>query len=88
MALAVLEDNDSFEVWPENLPAVRAFTACASQWRVLPLGLAGSAFIGLDYGACKVALDAHGLALAPADFAAFQVIEAEAARALNERRAA
>lgn len=34
-----------YEVWPENLEAVKLFLRCQTQWRTGPNGL-----IGLDYG--------------------------------------
>lgn len=53
------------QVLPENLPAMLAFDACSTQWRV---GFAGKT--GLDYGACLATLAAYlprWQAQAPAD---------------------
>jgi hypothetical protein len=38
-------------VWPDNLPAVNAFVALSTQWRV---GMSGP--VGLDYGAIHAVL--------------------------------
>jgi len=43
---------DEFEVWPDTLPAVNAFIAMETQWRV---GFAGAT--GLDYTALPAVLD-------------------------------
>lgn len=87
MALAAQSSEETFDVWPENAMAVKAFVACSSQWRTMSAGLGGSVFMGIDYAAARVALDAHGLVLSGDDFRGFQVMEAEAARILNERPA-
>lgn len=89
MALRAREtpaDEEAFAVMPENQAAVRLFMAAASQWRTAPLGLAGFAFTGIDYGAARVAWEAHGLDPTPDDFGGFQVMEAAAAQALNAQR--
>lgn len=43
---------DEFGVWPDTLPAVNAFIAMETQWRI---GMAGAT--GLDYAALPAVLD-------------------------------
>lgn len=86
-ALAARDGTDTeFTIWPENETALNAFLASASQWRTAPAGLAGFIVVGLDYGAVKVALDAHGIGLDAETFSGLQVMEAEAVSCLNEAR--
>ena len=44
------QDDDDFEVWPENWPAVQLFMELGTQWRVAA-GMGGLAYLGLDYAA-------------------------------------
>lgn len=45
-----------FEVWAENWPAWEVFEACATQWRVAPMG----GVLGLDYPALEILIRAAG----------------------------
>jgi hypothetical protein len=65
---------------------VRAFEASMTQWRTAPIGAAGTVkvvWLGLDYCAAKVAIEALGLALTGELFAGLRVMELEARAALN-----
>lgn len=73
------------EVWPELAPAVEAFLAVATQWRVVA-GMAGLQVIGLDYTAVRIGLRAAGIRMTPALWADLQVIEIAARDALMGER--
>jgi hypothetical protein len=86
-------------VWPENAPIVEAFFAVATQWRVAPIGGGGFAgmggaaiapahpmFIGLDYSAARVCLDALAIVVTPERWRGLQIMEFAACAALNEGR--
>ena len=63
---------DDFEVLPENWDVVTAFMIVQTQWRYGPSGDR----LGLDYGACQVALKASGLKIKfKRVFAGLQVME-------------
>ena len=85
---SVVATNAPFAVWPENVPALNAFLAVDSQWRVVPIGggLAPTRplFLGLDYAAVRVGLEAAGITITPALWADLRVLEDEARKALNE----
>lgn len=75
---------DGFDgVWPENVPAVKAFLFAASQWRT-----AGTAhrvlFIGIDYAAAAIAWSANGIEMTADLFARFAALESAACAVLNE----
>lgn len=73
-------------VLPECEPLVAAYIVCQTQWRV---GMGGR--VGLDYTACRVAMEAQRAALAlPPEaeaFEALQLIEAAMLQADAERHA-
>lgn len=48
---AAKKESNLFEIWPENLEAVRVFCQCMTQWRVVSGGLAPPVWMGLDYTA-------------------------------------
>lgn len=50
---------------PEAQPGVAAYLVCATQWRVSGMG----SRTGLDYGSCRVALDAHASGADPSPWA-------------------
>jgi len=96
-ARALPEDGDG--VWPENWDIVCAFLEVASQWRVTAVGGGGFAgmggaaiapvmpmFIGLDYSAVRVGLDALGIAVTPDLWRGLLIMENAACAALNEER--
>lgn len=49
--------EDDFEVWPENMPAIRLFSGISTQWRtaITPKGIIIP--IGLDYNVLFCRLD-------------------------------
>lgn len=75
------EEADGLPIWPENWTSLTAWLSIDTQWRV-----AGRAsrltWIGLDYSAVKVVLDAEGHG--PEIFADIRMMEAEALPILNE----
>ncbi len=84
-ALAARREEPHEGVWRQNVPAVLAFLAVASQWRVVAGGMGGIAVIGLDYTGVRCGLAAAGIRVTPAIWAGLQVMEAEAVRAMNGR---
>lgn len=48
---AAKKESNLFEIWPENLEAVRVFCQCMTQWRVVGGGFAPPIWMGLDYAA-------------------------------------
>lgn len=89
---STIDEQDG--VWPENWTAVLAFLAVSSQWRVTSIGGGGGGFapviparplfIGLDYSAAKVGLEAEGFVITPDLWRSLRCIEAEACAAINE----
>ena len=77
------------KVWPENWDIVQAFLSVSTQWRMGTVGggmvPAMPLFIGLDYAAVRVALDALEIPVTPELWRGLRVMEIEAATALNER---
>jgi hypothetical protein len=84
-------------VWPEHVEIVEAFIAVSTQWRAVTIGGGGFAgmggaaiaparpmWIGLDYAAVRVSLDALGIAVTPDLWRGLQVMEYAACAALNE----
>jgi hypothetical protein len=72
-------------LWPENWPALRVYTQNSTQMRVVS-GMAGLAYLGLDYNPIHHDLDRMGLA--PEDYddlmGSIRVIEGEALKLLNK----
>ncbi len=75
------EEEDG--LWPDNLPAVEAFLACATQWRRVALPDGRLWTVGLDYAGVRAALEASEIAVTKALWGDLQLIEAGAIRALN-----
>lgn len=71
-------------VWPENVAAVKAFLAVATQWRFRPLGEGRSLATGLDYTAARAGLEMDGIKVTPDLWSKIRVIEAGAVVAMNE----
>jgi Phage related hypothetical protein (DUF1799) len=80
------EEADDDGLWPENLPAVGAFIACATQWRVVGLADGTTRATGLDYAGCRAALDALDVTVTPGLWSDVQMIEAGAIAALNKAK--
>ncbi|QQP96480.1 DUF1799 domain-containing protein [Lysobacter enzymogenes] len=76
-------DDADVEILPDNLGAVRVFTALGTQWRV---GNAGA--IGLDYSTLPVVMRLLGVRRAdwPDTFDSIRVMEAEALAVFGEER--
>lgn len=72
--------SEAVWVLPQNWPAVRAFVACATQWRYGPSGHP----TGLDYAGCRAAVAALGIKWRKV-FEGLRVMEAEAMRVIGER---
>jgi hypothetical protein len=74
-----------FEVWRVNWPIVDAFLAVATQWRQLALVDGRVLWAGLDYTAADVALRRAEIAITADQWRGLQLMEREAAAALNGR---
>jgi hypothetical protein len=73
-------------VWAMHRRALALLDAAGTQWRTrLAPGERGlvTRFTGLDYAAARVAWDALGLTVTPADWRRLMVLEAAAVAALN-----
>ncbi len=49
------QEDEGFELLPENAPAFNAFACLSTQWRMLA-GMAGAIYQGLDYQAIPTVL--------------------------------
>lgn len=76
-------DADAFEVWPENVPVVEVFLACASKWTSAPMG----GFTGLDDARMNNVLRYKRVRDKLAMFENLRIMEAAALPVLNERDA-
>jgi hypothetical protein len=78
-----------FAVWPENEPALRVFLAMETQWRPLPMGMAGSQPQGLEYTALPAVMEFCGIE--PGErgkvFKQLQIMEDAALTAMRKERA-
>jgi hypothetical protein len=72
-------------IWPENVPAVVAFLAVQTQWRVAA-GAARLHYIGLDYAGVAAGLTAANINVTPELWADIRLIEMGARAALQERQ--
>lgn len=64
------------------MPAVEAFLAIASQWRIVD-GWNGRRVIGLDYTAARAGLELAGIEVTPGVWAEVREIERGARAAMN-----
>lgn len=82
-------------LWPEHVPIVNAFLMVSTQWRVASIssgmmspagGFASSrlVFLGLDYGAVRVALEAEEIAVSRDLWCGIRTMEIAAIEVLNE----
>jgi len=81
---ADLGDEDG--LWPEHVPVVEAFLACETQWRVASVSNGFGArmvYVGLDYAACRVALELAGIVVTPDLWSGLQQLELMAIAVLN-----
>ncbi|MFB2531034.1 DUF1799 domain-containing protein [Paracoccus sp. p3-h83] len=86
VAVDVPQDDGDFEVMRDNADTMRAWLACASQWR-MAIGMAGAIWLGLDYAGIDVVLRRGGFADPDAVFTDLQLMEDEALAAFAEARA-
>lgn len=70
------------EVWDTHWPIVQVFLACATQWRVAPMG--GRS--GLDYPAVEWVARRHDLEIDAAALVDLQVLETEALKTWDRAR--
>jgi hypothetical protein len=70
-------------LWPEHLPALEAFLAVRSQWRMVARFGAPPLFVGLDYTAAESGLRMAGIAVTPELWTEVRLIEEGAIEALN-----
>lgn len=93
------EDGEYEGLWREHVPVVDAFLAVCRQWRTVPAGGGGvispmggaiapvvPLFIGLDYAAVRVGLDAELIEVTPDLWRGLRVMEDAACAELNEVR--
>ncbi|RWR26829.1 hypothetical protein D2T29_19615 [Sinirhodobacter populi] len=70
-------------LWARHWPALTAFFAVSTQWRVTGVGLGGILTQGLDYTAMRAGLDMAGIEITPKLFAQIREIEIGALEHLN-----
>ncbi|MEL7166969.1 MAG: DUF1799 domain-containing protein [Pseudomonadota bacterium] len=83
MPLGLLDRDEQAGAWPDNVPALEAYCAVSTQWRVIALADGGEKAIGLDYSGVKVGLDLAGIEVAPELWSDLQMIEIGARAAMN-----
>lgn len=86
VAAEVPRDDGAVEVMLANADPMRAWLACATQWRCA-VGVAGLVWLGLDYAAVDVVLARGSFADPDAVFADVQLMEDEALATFGEARA-
>lgn len=82
-AIAKAGTRGETEVWRENWDTVCAFAAVLTQWRTVPGARGGCIYLGLDYAAVRVGVDAEAIAVTPELWRGLRVMEAEACAVLN-----
>lgn len=83
---ALSGDGAGGGVWPENVAVVEAFLAVATQWRTAPRPAgfgSGAYWVGLDYSAVRVGLEASGIVITPRLWGRLMIMEDAAVAALN-----
>ncbi|SDA39115.1 DUF1799 domain-containing protein [Mesorhizobium qingshengii] len=54
------EETEVFKVWDINMPVVRLFLGCETQWRIVARGMDGILhYVGIDYAAASALLEAR-----------------------------
>lgn len=84
-----LDEAEDDGLWPDHLPAWRAWCAVSGQWRtqvVAGLETVRVIWLGLDYGAARAALELAGLAMTPGLWSEVRLIEQGAIEELNGGR--
>ncbi len=79
------DEEELFEIWPENADALELFIALQTQWRVAA-GF-GVAYLGLDYAGVEHAMRLRGVKRAERArlFEKIQAMESAALRELNRK---
>lgn len=80
-------ERPGFEVWPVNMNVVDLWLVISTQWRTAPLADGRVHWLGLDYSAVRAGLELAGRTIAAIEWAGVQLMEREAAAALNGFRA-
>ena len=78
------DDEETFEVWRDNLDSVSAFLACRTAWRVA-VGFGVMIWLGIDYGAAAPLLYRRNGRSRRRLLADLRLMEAEALPILNDR---
>lgn len=65
------------------MPALRAFLAIATQWRVIAPAGGGVFYLGLDYQGARAGIELAGMSVTPDLWSDVQLIEQGACSALN-----
>jgi hypothetical protein len=81
MPIADDDDRDTIFIMPNAWQSFTTFLECQTQWRAVA-GMSGMIWLGLDYVACKLVIDA--LDLGKEVFADLRIMEAAALAILNE----
>lgn len=95
LAAGATRSDEYAGLWPEHVPIVNAFMLVSSQWRVASVGSgmmspAGGVsssrlvFIGLDYAAVRIALDAEEIEITRDLWGGIRAMEIAAIEVLNE----
>lgn len=71
-------------VWDQNVAALEAFLAVATQWRFAAPGDRSLRRLGLDYASARVGLDLAGIAMTPDLWRDVQFVEYAAIAASAE----
>lgn len=81
-SIAALQAAQAYEVWPENMPAMRLFGSLSTQWRT---GMNGPT--GLDYNVLFYRLDRMHLSEQEHEwmFEDIQTVEAEALSIIHKK---
>ena len=79
----VIDQPETFYLDHENLTAWQAFTACATQWRLMPMG----GIQGIDYGALQSVLAMQGVENTRETFEKVRFIEQGALAQMAEQAA-
>ncbi|XNS32350.1 DUF1799 domain-containing protein [Halomonas cupida] len=70
-------------VWPEHWRALQVFLDCGTQWRLMPVGMGGVFFQGLDYSALEAVMRMHAVDDTAAMLRQVQAIERGALEVIN-----
>lgn len=82
---ADLEHDGLFAVWPENWESVMLFAACWGQWHVVPIGMGGIWYEGLDHSKVRDTMAMMKVKNEAAALQDLRLMEAEAKIVRNRR---